>query len=198
VLEPVCGERLREWIGTEGNRTEREGRIQLMHGSGLYYFLRSLGLVTGDGKSNRVPEALWKAPREAVKGFLQAVFTADGTVNLAQSARSCSVRLASSEPEFLKEVSAVVDSSSAKIDDVQSELIFNAEHTSIHTTDRAILEVRRILQEPGLFTRLQQRVQKPPHTPEQIPLIEEWFDKIGESLPTSMRDELEALKQRLG
>ncbi|WP_433784309.1 phosphoenolpyruvate carboxykinase (GTP) [Actinomycetospora sp. CA-101289] len=33
---------------------------------------------------------------------------------------------------------------------------------------------------------------------EELPLIEEWFDKIGDALPTSMRDELEALKQRLG
>jgi phosphoenolpyruvate carboxykinase (GTP) len=32
----------------------------------------------------------------------------------------------------------------------------------------------------------------------EVPLIEEWFDKIGDSLPTSMRDELEALKLRLG
>jgi phosphoenolpyruvate carboxykinase (GTP) len=32
----------------------------------------------------------------------------------------------------------------------------------------------------------------------EIPLIEEWFDTIGDKLPTSMRDELEALKQRLG
>jgi phosphoenolpyruvate carboxykinase (GTP) len=32
----------------------------------------------------------------------------------------------------------------------------------------------------------------------EVPLIEEWFDKIGEKLPTSMRDELEALKLRLG
>jgi phosphoenolpyruvate carboxykinase (GTP) len=32
----------------------------------------------------------------------------------------------------------------------------------------------------------------------EIPLIEEWFDRIGEKLPTSMRDELEALKLRLG
>jgi phosphoenolpyruvate carboxykinase (GTP) len=32
----------------------------------------------------------------------------------------------------------------------------------------------------------------------EIPLIEEWFDTIGPSLPTSMRDELEALKLRLG
>ena len=32
----------------------------------------------------------------------------------------------------------------------------------------------------------------------EIPLIEEWFDKVGDKLPTSMRDELESLKLRLG
>ncbi|SDR06931.1 phosphoenolpyruvate carboxykinase (GTP) [Actinopolyspora saharensis] len=32
----------------------------------------------------------------------------------------------------------------------------------------------------------------------ELPLIEEWFDTIGDALPTSMRDELEALKQRVG
>ena len=33
----------------------------------------------------------------------------------------------------------------------------------------------------------------------EIPLIEEWFATIGEdNLPTSIRDEFEALKQRLG
>jgi phosphoenolpyruvate carboxykinase (GTP) len=31
----------------------------------------------------------------------------------------------------------------------------------------------------------------------EIPLIEEWFDKIGGALPTSMRDELDALRLRL-
>ncbi|GGM76315.1 phosphoenolpyruvate carboxykinase [GTP] [Longimycelium tulufanense] len=32
----------------------------------------------------------------------------------------------------------------------------------------------------------------------EVPMIEEWFAKIGDKLPTSLRDELEALKQRLG
>jgi phosphoenolpyruvate carboxykinase (GTP) len=32
----------------------------------------------------------------------------------------------------------------------------------------------------------------------EIPLIEEWFDKIGDKVPSSLRDELEALKLRLG
>jgi phosphoenolpyruvate carboxykinase (GTP) len=31
----------------------------------------------------------------------------------------------------------------------------------------------------------------------EVPLIEEWFDKIGAALPSSMRDELDALKLRL-
>lgn len=32
----------------------------------------------------------------------------------------------------------------------------------------------------------------------ELPLIEEWFEFIGDKLPTGMRDEFEALKQRLG
>ena len=104
-LEPDFRERILRWTGMRGNRTEREGRIQLIYRSGLYYFLRSLGLVTEDGKSNRVPEALWRAPRDAVVGFLQALFTADGTVNISsRNRRSCTVRLASSTPELLQEV----------------------------------------------------------------------------------------------
>jgi ribonucleoside-diphosphate reductase alpha chain len=104
-LEATFRERIERWTGMKGNRTERPGRVQLIYRSGLYYFLRSLGLVTADGKSNRVPTALWKAPRDAVVGFLQALFTADGTVNISSTGgRSCSVRLASSQPEFLREI----------------------------------------------------------------------------------------------
>jgi phosphoenolpyruvate carboxykinase (GTP) len=32
----------------------------------------------------------------------------------------------------------------------------------------------------------------------EIPLIEEWFDKIGDTVPSSLRDELDSLKLRLG
>ena len=32
----------------------------------------------------------------------------------------------------------------------------------------------------------------------EIPLVEEWFAKIGEKVPTTLRDELANLKQRLG
>jgi len=104
-IEPMFRERIRRWTGLAGNRTERQGRTQLVYRSSLYYLLKSLGLVTADGKSNRVPGSVWKAPRDAVVGFLQGLFTADGTVNVSSiNGRSCSVRLASSEPELLREV----------------------------------------------------------------------------------------------
>ncbi|GAB3437916.1 phosphoenolpyruvate carboxykinase (GTP) [Actinophytocola sediminis] len=32
----------------------------------------------------------------------------------------------------------------------------------------------------------------------ELPMIEEWFDRIGEKLPTLLREELEVLRQRLG
>ena len=108
-LEPEFRERILRWTGMKGNRTERPGRIQLIYRSGLYYFLRSLGLITAEGKSDRVPEAIWGAPRDAVVGFLQGLFTADGTVNVAgRNWHGCTVRLASSTPELLHEVQTLL------------------------------------------------------------------------------------------
>jgi ribonucleoside-diphosphate reductase alpha chain len=102
-LEAEFTDRITRWTGMQGNRTERAGRVQLIYRSGLYYFLRSLGLH-GPGEAKRVPEAIWKAPREAVVGFLQAMFTADGTVNWSERGRTCTARLAGSQPDLLREV----------------------------------------------------------------------------------------------
>jgi len=105
-LEPEFRRRIQRWTGIRGNRTERKGRVQLIFSSSCYYFMESLGLVTQDGKSGRVPDALWKAPRDAVVGFLQALFTADGAVCVSGHKKwsSCSVRLASSDRKLLREV----------------------------------------------------------------------------------------------
>ena len=62
----------------------------------------------------QVPEAVWKGSEECVKGYLQALFYADGTVNISGGRNksgdytSCSVRLASSTEEFLKEVQVLL------------------------------------------------------------------------------------------
>lgn len=95
--------RIRHWTGLEGNLVERPGRAQLMYKSGLYYFLRSLG-INAPGEAKRVPASLWSAPRDAVIGFLQAMFTADGTVNISAHRKTCSVRLAANNAVLLREI----------------------------------------------------------------------------------------------
>jgi len=53
----------------------------------------------------RVPEIVWRGNEECVKGYLRALFQADGTVNISgNDGTSCSVRLASSEQSLLKDV----------------------------------------------------------------------------------------------
>ena len=95
--------RIKHWTGLEGNLTDRPGHFQLMYKSGLYYWLRSLG-INAPGEAKRVPASIWSAPREAVIGFLQAMFTADGTVNISAHRKTCSIRLASSYPLLAEEI----------------------------------------------------------------------------------------------
>ena len=52
----------------------------------------------------RVPEVVWRGSEECVRAYLRALFQADGTVNVSSYKKSCSVRLASSEPSLLKDV----------------------------------------------------------------------------------------------
>ena len=51
-----------------------------------------------------VPEVVWRGNEDCVKGYLRALFQADGTVNISSNSQSCSVRLASSQPSLLREV----------------------------------------------------------------------------------------------
>jgi ribonucleoside-diphosphate reductase alpha chain len=58
---------------------------------------------TGETKF-KVPEVIWRGSEECVKGYLRGLFQSDGTVNVSERRNSCSIRLASSRPELLKEV----------------------------------------------------------------------------------------------
>ncbi|MDT8286722.1 MAG: LAGLIDADG family homing endonuclease [Elusimicrobiales bacterium] len=103
-LAPKFRALIKRWTGLEGSETERNGTLSQYYKSGLYYFLSSLGVTGAAGNEKRVPEALWRAPREAVLGFLSALFTADGTVNVSRRINYGSIRLANSSKELLKEV----------------------------------------------------------------------------------------------
>jgi len=52
----------------------------------------------------RVPEVIWRGSEECVKGYLRGLFQADGTVNISGKSESCSIRLASSCLQLLKDV----------------------------------------------------------------------------------------------
>ncbi|MGH8114011.1 MAG: LAGLIDADG family homing endonuclease, partial [Rhodanobacteraceae bacterium] len=52
----------------------------------------------------RVPEVIWRGSESCVKTYLRALFQCDGTVNVSSRSLSCSVRLASSQPDLLKDV----------------------------------------------------------------------------------------------
>ncbi|GAC1654130.1 MAG: hypothetical protein NVS4B3_17820 [Gemmatimonadaceae bacterium] len=102
-LADVFRARLKQWTGMDGTVVDGAGQVQLTYTSPLYYFLRSLGINVA-GERPRVPESLWRAPREAVIGFLQAMFSADGTVDVCLENDSHSVRLASSHRPLLEDV----------------------------------------------------------------------------------------------
>jgi ribonucleoside-diphosphate reductase alpha chain len=53
----------------------------------------------------QVPEIVWRGNEACVRGYLRGLFQSDGTVNASgNEGTSCSIRLASSYPELLKDV----------------------------------------------------------------------------------------------
>jgi len=52
----------------------------------------------------QVPEVIWRGSEACVTGYLRALFQCDGTVNISSKSESCSIRLASSTPDLLKDV----------------------------------------------------------------------------------------------
>ncbi|HSO11721.1 MAG TPA: LAGLIDADG family homing endonuclease [Anaerolineales bacterium] len=87
-----------------GHLHERGSVRQLTYGRLPYEFFSSLGVLSAHAHEKRVPNSIWSAPREAVVGFLQGLFTTDGTVNVSSHKKSCNIRLASSSIDLLRDV----------------------------------------------------------------------------------------------
>ncbi len=76
-----------------------------------HLFIRSVILArllqhygfTRDSKL-QTPEVIWRGAEECVKGYLRALFQADGAVNISAKSQSCSIRLASSHPSLLRDI----------------------------------------------------------------------------------------------
>jgi ribonucleoside-diphosphate reductase alpha chain len=72
----------------------------------LARYLEHLGFTAAS--KHAVPEVIWRGTEECVRGYLQALFQTDGTVNISSNSQTCSVRLASSQPSLLTDVQVLL------------------------------------------------------------------------------------------
>jgi ribonucleoside-diphosphate reductase alpha chain len=94
---------MRNYFGG-GHLHQRGSLRQLTYGRVPLEFFVTLGVKHVRAHEKRIPDSIWQAPREAVVGFLQGLFTTDGTVNISSHKKSCSIRLASSSIDMLRDV----------------------------------------------------------------------------------------------
>ncbi|GEM_PF-70037 len=85
-------------------KMERNTRHLSYHSQYFVDFFQKLGVKAVDAQYKTVPESLFTAPKEAVIGFLQGLFTADGTVNFNKEHSTSYIRLTSTSKKLLKEV----------------------------------------------------------------------------------------------
>ena len=104
ALAPLFDQRIARWIGVQGSKVEHNTTTSLHYSAALYQFLRSLGINDAEAAEQRVPDTMWNAPRDAVQGFLSAIFTADATVNISSQGESCTIKLASSSESMIQDV----------------------------------------------------------------------------------------------
>ncbi|MDP9353013.1 MAG: hypothetical protein M3P51_15945, partial [Chloroflexota bacterium] len=97
---------IRSWFGVNGNLQHRPTVQLLTYRGAVARFFEDLGVKAVKAGEKRVPESLWRAPREAVIGFLQGLFTADATIvdHGSKDQKTCEVRLDSVSRELLRDV----------------------------------------------------------------------------------------------
>jgi ribonucleoside-diphosphate reductase alpha chain len=95
---------LRDWFGG-GSLQETPSNTYHLHFNRIpAEFFQALGVKVAKATEKRVPESIFRAPREAVVGFLQGLFSADGSVQINERKQDATVRLASSSLGLLQDV----------------------------------------------------------------------------------------------
>ena len=100
-LKPI----INSWYGSEIEEIKRKNNVYHLSYHSKYFvdFFRKLGVKPVKAGEKVVPETIFTAPKEAVIGFLQGLFSADGTVNYRKD-HSSYVRLTSKSRILLSEV----------------------------------------------------------------------------------------------
>jgi ribonucleoside-diphosphate reductase alpha chain len=105
-LKPI----INGYYGKDIQEVERENGVYHLSYHSKYFvdFFVALGIKSVDGNKKTVPESLFLAPREVVIGYLQGLFTSDGTVRANPKSASEWVALSSTSLNLLKEVQIIL------------------------------------------------------------------------------------------
>jgi len=97
---------LNRWYGLDIKEVERENGVYHLsyHSQKFVSFFRRLGVGTNEASRKSVPESVFVAPKEAVLGFLQGLFSSDGTIGIQEDNQNYYIRLTSKSEKLLKEV----------------------------------------------------------------------------------------------
>lgn len=97
---------LNEWNNYEIKEVERENGVFHLsyHSKGLIEFFKQLGVESVDSKNKKVPESIFTATQESVVGFLQGLFSADGTIGKMYK----EIRLTSASKQLLEDVQVLL------------------------------------------------------------------------------------------
>ena len=100
---------LNNWYNRPIKPAKRENGVWHLsyHAKNFVEFFKNLGVKALPAAKKTVPQSIFTAPKEAVVGFLQGLFTADGTVNFRRE-HSSYVRLTSKSLKLLKEVQIIL------------------------------------------------------------------------------------------
>ncbi|MFH1478334.1 MAG: LAGLIDADG family homing endonuclease [Candidatus Omnitrophota bacterium] len=99
-------ESLNNWYGCDIKEVKRENGVKHLSYHSKYFveFFKSLGVKAWQSHEKEVPESIYTAPKEAVIGFLQGLFGADGTVRDNPKSNSSWVALTSKSKTLLNQV----------------------------------------------------------------------------------------------
>src|SRR5881396_1058330 len=106
TLRPI----LNRWYGRNIRGVQRANGVYHLsyHSKFFVEFFEHLGVKSVGSADKEVPTSLLAAPREAVVGFLQALFTADGTVRDSSKTNSSWIALTSKSRVLLQGVQALL------------------------------------------------------------------------------------------
>jgi len=92
--------------GKEIKEVKRENGVYHLsyHGKKFVEFFKKIGVKPVRAEEKEVPGIVFTATEDAVAGFLQGLFTADGTIGLQESNSMAYVRLTSKSEKLLKQV----------------------------------------------------------------------------------------------